>query len=423
MTRRTRTGRQLLICAVAASVLTHVPSHAAVPGLVPHPDPAMGDGGVSSFYDWQKPVPAKPGLLLRREPVPAAHTPAHAGQAFRILYSSLSGVGSGSPVAVSGVVFLPKGEPPAGGWPIVAWSHGTTGIADVCAPSWTGPTSRDMPYLDGWLGKGFAIVATDYEGLGTPGAHPYLLHGSEAHSILDSIRALLGDEHMPVRNEIVLVGQSQGAGAGLGAAWAAPDYAPALHLRAAVLTGLVTSIATAQTHTKARTYSDPMKMDAAFAMLRFAGTDHSLHPTADLASFLTPIGKVMLHTALHGCVEDVFKESRALGLHEGREEFSRPIDSIDHDMERNFTLPNGHIPIPVFVGTGLDDKMAGVGGQYDAVQAMCSAGSHVVWHTYPGLTHGTAMAGSFGDSSSFVQAVLAGEPPASNCNKLDALRQ
>jgi hypothetical protein len=412
----------LFVAAMAATSLTHVAARAEAPGLVPRPDPAMGDGGVSPFYLWGKQVPPTPGKLLRQEAAPAAQTPEHAGKAFRILYTSRSGVGSGEPVAVSGVVFLPKGMPPAGGWPIVAWSHGTRGIADVCAPSWAGSTPRDMPYLDGWLSEGFAIIATDYEGLGTPGAHPYLLYKSEAHSILDSVRALLNDKSVPLKNEVVLVGQSQGAGAGLGAAWAAPSYAPDLNVRAAVLTGLVTSIATAQTHTKAQTYSDPMKMDAGFAMLRFAGTDHSQHPEADLPSFLTPAGKVMLQTALHACLSDVFNKAAVLGLHDGGGEFSRSISPIDHDMEESFTLPSGHISVPVFVGTGLDDKMAGVGGQYDAVGAMCSAGSNVVWHTYPGLTHSTAVMGSFKDSSSFVRAILAGKVPVSNCQMIATLR-
>jgi hypothetical protein len=40
-----------------------------------------------------------------------------------------------TPVVVSGALFLPNGEPPAGGWALVAWALGTSGIADICAPS------------------------------------------------------------------------------------------------------------------------------------------------------------------------------------------------------------------------------------------------------------------------------------------------
>ena len=84
-------------------------------------------------------------------------------------------------VAVSGTVAIPKGKAPKGGWPIITWAHGTTGIADQCAPSRDSASSPAhgyiayaYPQLNGWLKAGYAVVRTDYEGLGTPGAHPYL---------------------------------------------------------------------------------------------------------------------------------------------------------------------------------------------------------------------------------------------------------
>ena len=36
---------------------------------------------------------------------------------------------------MSGTLTVPKGKAPKGGWPVIAWAHGTTGIADSCAPS------------------------------------------------------------------------------------------------------------------------------------------------------------------------------------------------------------------------------------------------------------------------------------------------
>ena len=53
-------------------------------------------------------------------------------------------------VAVSGSVAVPKGKAPKGGWPVITWAHGTTGLADSCAPSrsdycllYTSPSPRD----------------------------------------------------------------------------------------------------------------------------------------------------------------------------------------------------------------------------------------------------------------------------------------
>ena len=378
----------------------------------------MGDGGVSSFYEWTGKLPVAHGAMLREEALPSRQLPAHAALGRRILYTSISGVRRGDLTVVSGSVLLPGGTPPAGGWPIVSWAHGTTGIADVCAPSWKGRAPRDQAYLDAWLAKGFAIVATDYEGLGTPGAHPYLLYRSEGNSILDALRAALAEPTLHLRNEIVLLGQSQGAGAALGAAWILPQSGAGLHVRAAVLTGLVTGIATARTRQKAQIYSDPAKMDPGFAMLRFAGTDHSLHPEADLSSYVTPLGAKVLHAALTSCLHDVFDTVRSLGLTSGSQLFRRSIEPIDNDMEPNFTVPDGKVEIPIFVGTGLADNAAGTGGQYDAVAAMCAAGTRVDWRTYPGTTHNGTPGVSLADSIPYVEGVLAGRKAPEDCKSI-----
>ena len=42
---------------------------------------------------------------------------------------------TGKETQATALVFTPKTAPPAGGWPIVAWAHGTRGIANHCAPS------------------------------------------------------------------------------------------------------------------------------------------------------------------------------------------------------------------------------------------------------------------------------------------------
>ncbi len=72
------------------------------------------------------------------------------------------------------MVFVPQGTPPEGGWPVLSWAHGTVGLGDACAPSRNPRSQRDANYLGHWLSQGYAVVATDYIGLGTPGVHPYL---------------------------------------------------------------------------------------------------------------------------------------------------------------------------------------------------------------------------------------------------------
>ncbi|MCG0580421.1 alpha/beta hydrolase, partial [Burkholderia cenocepacia] len=92
-------ARTLLVSALAAS---SVVSLAASPGRVPAPDPLQGDGRVSAFYTWDRDIPARPGVLLRTEPLPATVGLASAARQLRILYASTDGVGGHAPIAVSG---------------------------------------------------------------------------------------------------------------------------------------------------------------------------------------------------------------------------------------------------------------------------------------------------------------------------------
>ncbi|HAA07528.1 MAG TPA: triacylglycerol lipase [Acinetobacter schindleri] len=119
------------------------------------------------------------------------------------------------------LVFTPKGTPPAKGWPIVAWAHGTTGVADQCAPSKNQLNNDITNMITGLLKAGYIVVAPDYEGLGEPSGtelHPFLNLKSEAYSITDAVVAAkdyLGSE---ASNQWMAVGHSQGGQAALGAA-------------------------------------------------------------------------------------------------------------------------------------------------------------------------------------------------------------
>lgn len=141
---------------------------------------------LSKFYDTPKPLPAgKPGELIRSEPADD-YSLAGDFSAFRILYHSRSA--NGQDVSASGVVLVPEGKPPAGGWPVIAWAHGFTGAARQCAPS----LLRNLgygPFLSMYLDLGYAVVAADYTGLGTDSRSAVLDVPSDATAVIDSIPA------------------------------------------------------------------------------------------------------------------------------------------------------------------------------------------------------------------------------------------
>ena len=108
-------------------------------------------------------------------------------QGWRIRYMSTDD--RGQPEEVTGVVIAPLGPAPKLGRKVIAWAHGTWGVAGKCAPQTDRKLFEVTPGLNEMLARGYAIVATDYAGLGTPQPHPYLVGASAAHNMLDAIRA------------------------------------------------------------------------------------------------------------------------------------------------------------------------------------------------------------------------------------------
>lgn len=208
------------------------------------------------------------GDPIYQRPLPGDHPAALAdGHNWLVLYRSQDA--AAEPVATSGIIVLPKMDPPAGGFPVVSWAHGTVGVANGCAPSRDTPGSQAHPMnryphtlLNEFLRRGWAVVMTDYEGLGvTDRRHPYLLGASEAAGVLDIVctaRHLFGER---IATRFAIVGHSQGGQAALFAAANAPAWidesnpgltlvavaaiAPANHLLGVVRAGSLVNVANA----------------------------------------------------------------------------------------------------------------------------------------------------------------------------------
>jgi hypothetical protein len=93
----------------------------------------------TELYDKKLPPEGEPGELIRPEKFmeyvfPPDFKPKDLGiEIVRFLYRSKSALGKDVPA--SGVVILPYGQPPKGGWPVIVWGHGTSGVARSFAPS------------------------------------------------------------------------------------------------------------------------------------------------------------------------------------------------------------------------------------------------------------------------------------------------
>ena len=116
------------------------------------------------------------------------------------------------------LVFFPKSAQPKDGWRVVVWEHGTVGSGDSCAPSNNAFNANFKNMAVSLLAAGYVIVAPDYEGLGTPGIHPYLNLGSAAKSAQYAIKATKEKYADRINGAWMSVGQSQGGHASLATA-------------------------------------------------------------------------------------------------------------------------------------------------------------------------------------------------------------
>lgn len=154
--------------------------------------------------------------------------PPEGAQAWRIRYVSQNE--AGKPIEVTGMVIAPKGIPNRLGRTVLAWAHGTWGVADKCTPSTSTNFFNATPALAEMLARGHVVVATDYEGLGTDGPHPYLVGGSAGRSVLDAVRAAQAIPEAGASRRFAVWGESQGGHAALWTGQIAKSYAPDLEL-------------------------------------------------------------------------------------------------------------------------------------------------------------------------------------------------
>ncbi len=349
------------------------------------------------------PLPGgEPGDLIALAPLTRPDIPAGA-QAWDVLYQS-EGV-DGEPVAVSGQVFAPGGPPPPDeGRPVLSWAHGTVGVADGCAPSRTG---GQVPALAQLLDAGYVVAATDYEGLGTPGTHPYLVGDSEGRSVLDAARAAARIDGAGAGDRVVAAGHSQGGHAVLFAGALVEDYAPELELL-----GVVASAPAAELTTLLRS---AVPISLAFGLV--ASAIYAYDQTYDelvLEDVLTPAAIKRIGVVDEVCLQgvtDAFSDQRTSAWL-----VDNPLDVEPWATRVAENEPgSAEIPAPVLVVQGKLDFVVLASSSDTAVGRLCEGGNTVDYRRYPGAGHGDILGEAGPEILAWIAERVAGDDAASTC--------
>ncbi|MFF4414229.1 alpha/beta hydrolase family protein [Streptosporangium sp. NPDC001559] len=323
---------------------------------------------------------------------------------------------AGKAIRVTGTVALPKGRPPANGWPVISWAHGTTGTADACAPSrnTSGGPADDYIFianttLDGWVANGFAVAQTDYEGLGTPGEHPYMNGASAADTVIDMVRAARRVDRR-VGRDWFAVGHSQGGHAALFTAMT-QNAAGDVRLRGAV------SIAPGgwdMSQVAPYILSGAPGADQAIAFLPTlligaAAADGAVDP----GRLLTPEAAPLLTTARSGCMAQIRETAARIPADRV---FAQGADLAPLTAYLRSQEPVGlETEVPTLVAQGSADALTPKASTDRIVAGMCAKASKVTYRVYEGVDHRGSIAASFNDALAFVELIRSGRTPVTTC--------
>ncbi|NKY89045.1 alpha/beta hydrolase [Nocardia veterana] len=342
------------------------------------------------------------------EPLSAAATLPGSVGSERILYTTTT-VGE-QPTVASAAVYFPPGPAPAGGWPVIAWAHGTVGLGDSCAYSIAGPgdVARDWSYLGTWLKQGYAIVAADYAGLGTPGDHPYLNGVVEAHNVVDAVRAAVG-HYSQLSRKWVVVGQSQGGGAAVFTARYATEFGgPDLDYRGAVGTGVPAYIEDILMPLGPGMPPVKLSPHTTGYVLYILNGLRTTFPQLDIASFLNDNGRYWLDRAKDECLLPLGDELAAANVVIG-DLFTRPLAQLPdlHGLLAGYLgLPETGYDRPLFMGQGLRDTDVITPETLRFAGVLTANRQPLTFKVYPTDHSGTVNA-SLVDSLPFVRGLFA----------------
>ncbi|MDC9820720.1 lipase family protein [Pectobacterium polonicum] len=339
-----------------------------------------------------------PGTLVEKTTLDTKHGLMEAGEQYRIKYSSKSGVDGESLREDTGAVFIPKGEAPKEGWPVVVWTHGTIGVGTSCAPSLNPRSARDSQYLNTWLSLGFAIVAPDYAGLGSAGLHHYLNSRGEAWSVLDSVKASLTT--FPLQNKLTIVGQSQGAHAAFASTGYQPGYAPNLNIASTVLTG--TPYFDDKTSAKKIFDVDVKGGDPKIPYVMYiylSATD--MKPGFKVEDYFEPEAAKLVEDARKMCIGELTQKVMEEGLN-AKNSLKSDIYKLLDDQMVHFRYNTLHVTPPVFIGIGTNDINVPTKMQVHFAEDVVSAGTSADVHEYKGMDHSETVNVSLRNSVPFV---------------------
>lgn len=346
---------------------------------------------------------------------PLLRSPVDGVSSWQILYRTRNATGES--VAVSGTVLVPTSTwLGLGPRPIVSYAVGTRGVGDACAPSYSLAHGTDYEGLSIWstLQLGYAVVVSDYEGLGTPGDHTYMVGQSQGRAVLDAVRAAqrLPEAGLAANAPVGIMGYSQGGSSAGWAAQLAPTYAPELNIKGVAAGGVPADLAEVANFLDGSAF-------VAFALLAAMGLD-AAYDDLDLDSYLNARGQDLLAKNSSVCIVSVDGFATFLDT---------AFSSVDDYVTTNplatpvwqNRLGQQHLgatkpPMPVYQYHAEFDEIVPLEPAQELRDDWCAAGANVTWKTEPLTEHLSGLVTGYTGALTWMTARFVGVPTSGNCS-------
>lgn len=353
------------------------------------------------------------GELVSAEPI--VDTPP-GSQAWRITYWTRSE--NNQALKVTGMVVAPREAMPRSPRKVVAWTHGTAGVVEKCAPSLSSEFFDAIPALDDMIRAGYVVVAPDYPGLGSSMPHGYLAGRETGRSVLDAVRAARQISGAATANDFVVWGESQGGHAALWTAIESSHYAKDLNLLGTLAVAPPTDLAE-----NLRQASDKNARALLAAFLTYSWSERFNAPMDKV--FNRVDRGVASRLARNNCVR--LESSPRIGTILGVLAIRNAIKDKDigalsgwSGLARHNSVKARKVPGPVYIAQAIDDPIVAASITADFARQLCHRGRAVQYESLPGGDHASSGRNSAGSALAWIANRFDRRQPNNSCRALAA---
>ncbi|MEO7815386.1 MAG: lipase family protein [Sphingomicrobium sp.] len=354
-------------------------------------------------------VAQQAGTLIAADPV--VDTPGGM-QAWRVKYWTTDTAGRRR--EVTGMVVAPREAVSAQPRAVLAWTHGTWGVASRCAPSLSKDFWSATAGLDA-VRSGYVVVAPDYAGLGSAGMHPFLVGEDTARSVIDGVRAARQIPGAAAGSRYAVWGESQGGHAALWTAQSSRRYAPDLTLVGAAAAAPPTDLIENLRHTSNQALRS--------FFTAYIGHSWASHYRAPMASFGNRQTQgIMNRLAQNNCISLGMKPK--LGMILGISVLNSRLKSIDIGriepwamLARRNSPTTANIGVPLLIAQNEKDDLVAPSVTAAHVRALCRSGNVVRRIAILGEGHATSAKDSATATLAWIADRFAGTPAPNDCGR------